>query len=148
MRNRKFTLMKSGENAGKRFNGMFAAAVWDGRVKNLWLGDQFGQKLIYYTIRNGQMLFASEMKALQVHPDCPSELDQSALSLYLQLICAFAYHLASRCKATTRWCRLTGRKMTCIWCIGRQRFRGVRGRYSNFEKTGARAGNPCQKADA
>ena len=24
-------------------------------------------------------------KALQVHPDCPSEPDQSALSLYLQL---------------------------------------------------------------
>jgi len=75
-----------GENAGERFNGMFAAAVWDGRAKKLWLvRDQLGQKPLYYTTRNGQMLFASEMKALQVHPDCPSEPDQSALSLYLQL---------------------------------------------------------------
>jgi asparagine synthase (glutamine-hydrolysing) len=75
-----------GESAAEHFNGMFAAAVWDVPRRRLWLvRDQLGQKPLYYVAQSQQILFASELKALQLHPDCPAELDPAALSLYLQL---------------------------------------------------------------
>lgn len=75
-----------GVSAAEKFNGMFAAAVWDDRRKRLWLvRDQLGQKPLYYVAQGRQLIFASEIKALRVHPNCPRELDPIALSLYLQI---------------------------------------------------------------
>jgi len=48
-----------------RFDGMFAFALWDGRLKCLLLArDPFGEKPLYHARHEGQLLFASEPKAL------------------------------------------------------------------------------------
>jgi asparagine synthase (glutamine-hydrolysing) len=69
-----------GVDAFDRLEGMFALAIWDVTRRRLVLArDRFGIKPLYYHHRNGQLLFASELKALLVHPDCPRELDWESL---------------------------------------------------------------------
>jgi asparagine synthase (glutamine-hydrolysing) len=54
-----------GEKCLDRFVGMFAFAVYNQRTDTLTLArDRFGKKPLYYTVRNGHMLFASELKTL------------------------------------------------------------------------------------
>lgn len=49
----------------QRLRGMFAIAIWDARRRSLWLiRDRIGIKPLYYTVQNGQLRFASEIKAL------------------------------------------------------------------------------------
>ena len=67
-----------------RFQGMFAFGMWDARTEELWLvRDRVGIKPLYYTERNGQVSFASEIKALLVEPGCPREIDEESLYHYL-----------------------------------------------------------------
>jgi asparagine synthase (glutamine-hydrolysing) len=59
--------------------GMFAIVLWDRRYGKLVLArDRFGIKPLYYTRTPGAVLFASEIKALFTHPDCPRELNWAA----------------------------------------------------------------------
>src|SRR5438552_5159574 len=54
-----------GEKCLDRFVGMFAFAVYNQQTDTLTLArDRFGKKPLYYTVRNGHMLFASELKTL------------------------------------------------------------------------------------
>jgi asparagine synthase (glutamine-hydrolysing) len=54
-----------GEQCLDRFVGMFAFAVYDQTTDTLTLArDRFGKKPLYYSQRDGHVLFASEMKAL------------------------------------------------------------------------------------
>ncbi len=47
------------------FDGMFAFAIWDQQEQELFAArDRFGEKPFYYTLHNGQLIFASEMKAI------------------------------------------------------------------------------------
>ena len=49
----------------QRLNGMFAIAIWDSLQKKLLLArDRMGIKPLYYTIQEGRIYFASEIKAL------------------------------------------------------------------------------------
>jgi asparagine synthase (glutamine-hydrolysing) len=67
-----------------RLEGMFAFALWDGRRKRLLIArDRFGEKPLYYARLPGSFLFASELKALLVHPDVSRDLDWVALARYL-----------------------------------------------------------------
>src|SRR5262249_8516889 len=62
-----------------RLDGMFAFAIWDqGRRSLLVARDRLGKKPLYYTVRAGRFLFASEIKALLQHPEVTRELDESA----------------------------------------------------------------------
>ncbi len=70
----------------KRFNGMFAFALWDSNKKLLFLArDRSGIKPLYYTICNGNFLFASEIKAILLHPEVKRELDLQAFHYFINL---------------------------------------------------------------
>jgi asparagine synthase (glutamine-hydrolysing) len=67
-----------------RLRGMFAFALWDAaRAELLLARDRLGIKPLYYTIAGGQLIWASEIKAILTHPDVVPELDEAALAQYL-----------------------------------------------------------------
>jgi asparagine synthase (glutamine-hydrolysing) len=69
----------------QRLCGMFAFALWDAPRHRLFLArDRLGKKPLYYAEYAGRFAFASELKALVADPEFPREVDQAALSLYLQ----------------------------------------------------------------
>lgn len=73
------------EPAVKRFNGMFAFAVWDRQERLLHLGrDRLGEKPLYYGWINQTFLFGSELKALKAHPHFSAEINRDALALYVR----------------------------------------------------------------
>lgn len=54
-----------GEECLKRFNGMWAFALWDGHRRRLFCArDRFGVKPFYYALHNGRFFFASEIKQI------------------------------------------------------------------------------------
>lgn len=70
-----------GADCVKRFNGMFAFAVWDGNKRELFIArDHLGIKPLYHAHIGGKLLFASEIKCLLLHPDCPRVVDFEALA--------------------------------------------------------------------
>jgi asparagine synthase (glutamine-hydrolysing) len=72
-----------GPEAVERLNGMFAFALYDRARREVVLArDRYGIKPLYYAIRGGSLLFASEIKALLQHPGCRAELDADALLEY------------------------------------------------------------------
>jgi asparagine synthase (glutamine-hydrolysing) len=72
-----------GEACVNHFNGMFAFAIWDKPRQRLFLArDRYGIKPLYYCSTGNTFLFASEQKALLVHPEVRRELDEEALLEY------------------------------------------------------------------
>ncbi len=70
----------------ERLIGMFAIAVWDRQERVLMLArDQLGIKPLYWSDRDGLVLFGSELKALRAHPAWAGEIDRGALMAYLRL---------------------------------------------------------------
>jgi asparagine synthase (glutamine-hydrolysing) len=72
-------------SAVKRFNGMFAFALWDRRERQLHLvRDRLGEKSLYYGWAGKTFLFGSELKALRVHYSFEPEINRNALALFLR----------------------------------------------------------------
>ena len=71
-----------GTEAFNMLNGMFAAVIWDKKQGKLLLArDRLGIKPLYYAeIPNG-LLFASELKALLMHPECPRSLEWADMAV-------------------------------------------------------------------
>ena len=68
----------------QRFVGMFALGLWDGRKRQLFLArDRVGIKPLYYHFSDGNLLFASELKALIALNDFKKDLDHEAIALFL-----------------------------------------------------------------
>ena len=66
--------------------GMFALAAWDRAERRLMLArDRVGEKPLYYGLVGSTFIFASELKALQAHPDWRGELNTSIVPSYLRL---------------------------------------------------------------
>ncbi len=70
-----------------RFRGMFAIALWDEKRGDLWLiRDRIGVKPLYYSVHNGRITFASEIKALLQDPDQKRAVNEEALFHYLSFL--------------------------------------------------------------
>jgi len=73
------------KSAVREFAGMFAFALWDTREKTLALvRDRAGVKPLYFSLTANSLLFASELKALDPHPDFDRRIDPAAADLYAQ----------------------------------------------------------------
>ncbi|UEM04412.1 asparagine synthase (glutamine-hydrolyzing) [Skermanella rosea] len=87
----------------RRLIGIFAFALWDKAARRLTLvRDQLGVKPLYWG-RTGSgagagegVMFASELKALRVHPGWSPELDRGALASYLRFSYVPAPHTIYR----------------------------------------------------
>ncbi len=67
-----------------RLRGMFAFAIWDQEDKTLFAArDRLGIKPLYYRERGGELLLASEPKALLAHPACGRGVDPAGLRDFL-----------------------------------------------------------------
>ncbi|MYN25115.1 XrtA/PEP-CTERM system amidotransferase [Duganella levis] len=73
-----------GPRCVEHFRGMFAFALWDRRQRSLFLArDRLGVKPLHYAVLdNGQLIFASEIKALLIHEQLRRDLDPLAIEDY------------------------------------------------------------------
>jgi asparagine synthase (glutamine-hydrolysing) len=70
----------------RRFNGMFAFALWDDTRRRLWLvRDRLGVKPLFYARTPSGISFGSEVKAVLADPAVDRTLDYEALAYYLSL---------------------------------------------------------------
>jgi asparagine synthase (glutamine-hydrolysing) len=77
-----------------RFNGMFAFALWDEDQSRLLLArDRAGEKPLFFSQIDGEIIFASELNAMLVHPQVRREISHTAVSQFL----SFNYVLTSAC---------------------------------------------------
>ena len=73
----------------ERLDGMFAFAIWDDTTKRLYIvRDRIGIKPVYFTRGRGDLLFASEIKAILANPNVPRAVEPSALNHYLSFMVA------------------------------------------------------------
>ncbi|MCM1061021.1 MAG: asparagine synthase (glutamine-hydrolyzing) [Eubacterium sp.] len=64
-----YAYMEYGVKCVDRLNGIFAFAIWDGEKNQLMLArDRAGVKPFFYTVKDREIIFASEIKALFAHP--------------------------------------------------------------------------------
>ena len=60
-----YSFIEWGENCVKMFNGMWAFAIWDSKLRSLFLSrDRIGEKPLYYSDLGDKFIFASEQKSL------------------------------------------------------------------------------------
>lgn len=76
---------KWGVDCLKRFNGIFAFALWDAKMEKLILArDPMGVKPLYYCIHSGAVFFSSEIKAL-LETGVSRTLDTEAFSRFMRV---------------------------------------------------------------
>ncbi len=77
-----------GSGCLEHFMGMCALAVWDGRDQSVFIArDRLGKKPLFYHLRDGRLVFASELKAILEDPAVPRELNIGAVDDYLTYTC-------------------------------------------------------------
>ncbi|MGC2639310.1 MAG: asparagine synthase (glutamine-hydrolyzing) [Acidobacteriaceae bacterium] len=82
-----FAWREWGPDCLRRFNGMFAIALWDEEQRKLFLArDHIGIKPLYYCSRPGQLAFASEMKSILTLRGFSRELEPRAVQQFLSLL--------------------------------------------------------------
>ena len=73
------------ETAIKKMNGMFAFAYWDKHQRKLYLvRDRLGIKPLFWGLKNNIFYFASQLKALIIHPNWQGSIDRQALTSYFR----------------------------------------------------------------
>jgi asparagine synthase (glutamine-hydrolysing) len=71
----------------KKLRGMFAFAIYDQKNRRLILArDHIGKKPLYYCLKkNGNLIFASEIKSILQYPGVGRDVDPEALDFFLTL---------------------------------------------------------------
>lgn len=70
-----------GEKCVNYFNGIYAFGVWDEKNKKLFIArDPLGVKPLFYTIKKGSIMFASEIKALLAHPEINPHVSREGIT--------------------------------------------------------------------
>lgn len=77
-------LIRKGSQAISDLNGMFAFVFHD-RQEGCWIAarDHFGIKPLYFAEAGEELIFASEIKAILLHPDIKKRRNERALNQYL-----------------------------------------------------------------
>jgi asparagine synthase (glutamine-hydrolysing) len=76
---------KLGDDFVSQLNGAFIIAIWDEtRNRLLIANDRFGLYPLFYTCRNGRLIFAPEMKGILCDDTFPRKLDLTALAQYIR----------------------------------------------------------------
>ncbi|WP_426475682.1 asparagine synthase (glutamine-hydrolyzing) [Chryseobacterium balustinum] len=77
---------KYGYDFPKHLNGMFSMAIWDEEKQQLFCArDRFGEKPFYYALgKNGEFIFASEIKAILETGLVDAELNDEAIFHFLR----------------------------------------------------------------
>ena len=70
-----------GINCIKKFNGIFAFAIYDEEKEQVFLArDQMGVKPLFYSINNKNIIFASEIKAILANPMVKAQIDREGIT--------------------------------------------------------------------
>jgi asparagine synthase (glutamine-hydrolysing) len=70
----------------ERLRGMFAVAIWSNSKQRLVLArDRIGIKPLYISSRGEDLLFASELKGILVHPEIERRISLDGLDCYLSM---------------------------------------------------------------
>lgn len=80
-----------GTDCLRRFNGMWSFVIYDSREKIIFAArDRIGVKPFYYYFDKNKFLFASEIKAILVHPEVKSQPNDKIVWDYL--VCGLVDH--------------------------------------------------------
>jgi asparagine synthase (glutamine-hydrolysing) len=75
-----------GVKAFRMLDGMFAFSIYDSNINKLFIArDFFGEKPLYYTKNNKQIIWASELKSIISTIDYKPAISKKGLNLYFQL---------------------------------------------------------------
>lgn len=67
----------------EKLDGMFAFAIWDREKKEIFLArDRLGIKPLFYSLKNGMFIFASELKSIIFNNEFNTEIDRDSLWNY------------------------------------------------------------------
>lgn len=81
------TYLEYGDGCLDRLDGMFAFLIYDSRARRVFFArDRLGKKPLYYARTTSAWLFASEIKALLVHPEVIPAVNRQALGHYLSFL--------------------------------------------------------------
>lgn len=73
-----------GEACVEKLRGMFAFAIWDKKKQVLFLArDRVGQKPLNYVLKNGELIFSSEIQSILEDPSVGRDVNIESLHNYL-----------------------------------------------------------------
>lgn len=69
-----------GTKVADKLNGIYAFAIWDSKVRRLFLcRDRFGVKPLFYTRFDNKIIFASEIKSILTYPGIEAVVDRQGM---------------------------------------------------------------------
>ncbi|GAA0818092.1 amidotransferase 1, exosortase A system-associated [Colwellia asteriadis] len=78
--------MQWGSACVDKLQGMFTFAIWDKQAKTLFIArDRLGIKPLFYSIIEGTLYFASELKSITLVPGLNKKIDAKAIEQYFAL---------------------------------------------------------------